>query len=80
MEDSKGKRIEYKGNYGQTHYTRKPIPEHPKTIVDKWGFEWLYLGKTDEEFARVAKPNPDGSVDIVSLGHMRYDSFPCFQE
>lgn len=24
MEDSKGKRIEYKGNYGQTHYTRKP--------------------------------------------------------
>lgn len=80
MEDSKGERVEYAGNYGQTYYIRKPIPKHPRKIVDRYGWEWLYLGRIDEEMARVSKANPDGSVDIASLHAMSYDEFPCFDD
>ena len=80
MENSKGKRVACDGSYGLNHYYLNPIPEHPKTIIDRWGFEWLYIGKLDDEFARVAKALPDGSVDKATLHHMRYDYFPCFQE
>jgi hypothetical protein len=72
----KGKVVEYEGNYGQTQYTLVPIPENPPTIIDKWGWEWLYLGDTDEEFIRVAKADKNGLVDIATLGHMRKDYFP----
>jgi hypothetical protein len=80
MEDSEGKRVEYAGNYGQTHYIRKPFPPHPRKITDKYGWEWLYLGKIDDDTARVSKANPDGSVDIASLHAMDYNQFPCFNE
>lgn len=66
----------YKGNYGESYTEVPPIPENPPTIVDKWGWKWLYLGDTDEEFIRVAKADKNGLVDIATLGHMRRDSFP----
>ena len=72
----KGKVVGYEGNYGQTQYTLVPIPENPPTIIDKWGWEWLYLGDTDEEFIRVAKADKNGAVAINSLHHMRRDYFP----
>ena len=81
MESSKGKRsIDTDGYFGKEKIYLNPIPPHPKTIIDKWGNKWLYIGKTDDEFARVAKALPNGSVDIATLHHMPYAWFPCFQE
>lgn len=73
-----GIKKEYAGNYGQTYYTLLPIPGNPPLVKDKYGYEWLLLGDTDEEFYRVAKPLPNGEVDIATLGHKRKDSFPDY--
>lgn len=69
-------KTEYKGNYGEMYIDVPPIPENPPTIVDKWGWKWLYLGDTDEEFVRIAKADENGLVIIATLGHMRRDYFP----
>lgn len=69
-------KTEYKGNYGEMYIGVPPIPENLPTIVDKWGWEWLYLGDTDEELVRVAKADENDLVDIAALGHIRMDYFP----
>lgn len=73
-------KVAYQGNYGESYIEVPPVPENPPTIVDKWEWEWLYLGDTDEEFIRVAKADKNGLVDIATLGHMRRDSFPILLE
>ena len=70
------KTVEVDGYFGKEKHYILPIPEHPPLIKDIYGWEWLILGDTDEEFYRVAKPLPNGEVDIVTLGHKRKDSFP----
>ena len=72
----KGDRIEYAGNYGERYTEVPPIPVNPPTIIDRWGFAHLYLGDTNKELIRIAKPDKNGQVDIASLGHMRRDFFP----
>ena len=71
----KGKEIVVDGYFGKEKHYLLPISEDPPTITNKWGFEWLYLGDTDDEFIRVAKADKNGLVDIATLGHMRKDYF-----
>lgn len=72
----KGRDVIAEGYFGKETQHLLPIPENPPTIVDKWGWKWLYLGDTDEEFVRIAKADENGLVIIATLGHMRRDYFP----
>ena len=73
----KGKEVIVDGYFGKEKQYLVPIPDNPPTITDRWGFDWLYLGYTDEYTLRVGKLYPDG---WLSTTRKNKDHFPCFGE
>ena len=80
MEDSKGKRVEYKGNYGESFYQLIPIAKNPPIVEDRFGWEYYYFGALDDEFGLFQKVVAKDSQMGWHRNPMMWCEFPNYPD